>query len=161
MKSTEQKLEQIMRRMAADRAEDAPADAIRYAKNLFRTRAVEAKPTVLRRILASLQVDLEPNRAAFGERSAAGAEARQMLFDAEDNAVDLRVTAAADRFDVRGQVLGAGFEAGEATIMAGELQYRSPLDAQGGFSFGGLEAGEYSLTISGRSIDIQIEKIIL
>ena len=161
MNSPEQNLEQIMRRMAADRAENAPAEAVTYAKNLFRTRAVEAKPTVLRRIMASLQVDLAPNRAAFGERSAAGAEARQMLFDAEENAVDLRVTAVDDRFDIRGQVLGAGFETGEAVIAAGGTAISSKLDAHGGFGFAGLEAGEYSLTISGTSTDIQIEKITL
>jgi hypothetical protein len=157
----EKRLEHIVKRMTADRSQDAPADAVKYAKDLFRVRAAEARPSMARRILAALQIDLAPNVAAFGERSAAGAEARQMLFDAEDNAVDMRITAAGELFDIRGQVLGSGFENADAEIAGPAGKQASKLDENGGFTFTGLAAGDYSLSIRGTAADIVIEKFSL
>ena len=54
----EQKLEHIIRRMQADTSIDAPADALKYVSDLFRTRAAEPKPTLVQRLVAALKVDL-------------------------------------------------------------------------------------------------------
>ena len=143
--------------MQADTATDAPADVLKYTKNLFRTRAIEPKVSAVRRVLAMIKMDLAPNRAAFGERSAAGAQARQMLFDAGDNAIDLRVTATENGFDVRGQVLGGGFENGTA-VLAGS---NATIDELGGFRFDGVAAGEYSLVLSNGTDEIAIEQILI
>ena len=151
----EQKLEHIISRMQADRSVDAPADVLKYAKNLFRTRAAE--PSLLQRIVAVLKVDLAPNRAAFGERSAAGGAARQMLFDSGENAIDLRVTAADGGFDLRGQLLGGGFDDG--TVLIGNAS--SAIDKMGGFRFEAVAAGEYVLTVRGETSEIVIEGLIL
>ena len=151
----EQKLEHIISRMQSDRSVDAPADVLKYAKNLFRTRAAE--PSLLKRIVAVLKVDLAPNRAAFGERSAAGGAARQMLFDSGENAIDLRVTAADGGFEIRGQVLGGGFDDG--TVLIGNAS--SAIDKMGGFRFEAVAAGEYVLTVRGETSEIVIEGLIL
>ncbi len=161
MNNQEQKLEHIIRLMAADRSEDAPADAIKYARDIFRTRAQAPQQSTLRRVLAALQIDLAPNTAAFGERSHAGSEARQMLFDAGDNAVDLRIKQAGEKLHLQGQVLGAGFEGGEAEISQGELNVRAKIDENGGFTFAGLTAGDYSMTIQSSETEILIEKFTL
>lgn len=161
MKNSEQKIEHIIQRMLADRSVDAPQDAITYARNLYRTRAVEPKASILKRVLAVLQVDLAPNRAAFGERSASGSQARQLLFDSGDNAVDLRVTAVDDKFDIRGQILGEGFENGEIEITSGQVLVTVKIDKASSFSVAGLAAGEYDLTITGKNTEIQIDKIDL
>ncbi len=151
----EQKLEHIISRMQSDRSVDAPADVLKYAKNLFRTRAAE--PTLLQRFVAVLKMDLAPNRAAFGERSAAGGAARQMLFDSGENAIDLRVTATDGGFDIRGQLLGGGFEGGSVQI--GDVS--SAIDEMGGFRFEAVAAGEYVLTVRGETSEIVIEGLIL
>jgi hypothetical protein len=162
MNSSEQnKLEHIIRRMAADRSEDAPADAIRYASNLFRSRATQARPSVLRKVLAALHVDLAPNKAAFGERSASGVQARQMLFDAGDNAIDLRVNVEGQKFHIRGQVLGSGIDGGEVELSHDGINVRAKIDENGGFTFAGLTAGEYSLTIQSSETELVIEKFTL
>lgn len=157
----EQKLEQIIQRMLSDRSVDAPAAAIKYAKNLYRTRAAEPKTSVLQRVLAVMKADLAPNRAAFGERSASGAQARQMLFESGENAVDLRITAAKKAFDIRGQIFGEGFENGEIVIANDEISVKAVINEMGGFKLSAVPAGEYSLTVTGIDTEIVIEKLEL
>jgi hypothetical protein len=160
-KTEEQKLEHIIKRMSADRSEDAPAEVIKYARHLFRTRAASTQPSVLRKVLASLQMDLLPNTAAFGERSFAGSEARQMLFDAGENAVDLRINAVGKKMHIRGQVMGGGFENAEAVLTYGDLNIHVKVDENGAFTFAGLESGDYGLSIQGTETEILIEKFSL
>ena len=159
--SEEQKIEHIIQRMLTDRMVDAPEDVVTYARNLYRTRAVEPKASIIRRVLAVMQVDLAPNRAAFGERSASGSQARQMLFDSGDNAVDLRITAIDDKFDIRGQILGDGFANGEIEIISDQVSITVKIDKTNAFNVSGLAAGEYNLTIVGKNTEIQIDKLDL
>lgn len=158
MKRTpEQRLEHIIRRMQTDKTVDAPAELTQFARNLYRTRVVESSPSFIQRIAAVLSIDLAPGVAAFGERSATGGTARQMLFEAGENAVDIRVTAVGKGFDLRGQILGDGFENGTVE-MADAI---ADIDANGGFAISGVAAGEYSLTVRSGSQEIFLEKIIL
>ncbi len=159
MKNTEEKIGHIISRMLADKSVDAPQDAIQYAKNLYRTRAAVPKASLIQRIKAVMQVDLAPNRAAFGERSASGAQARQLLFDAVENAVDLRVTAVESGFDIRGQVLGDGFENGEIEIAGEEYSFDAKIDQASGFKFSIPSAGKYDITIRSNKGEIVIEKV--
>ena len=153
--ANEQKLEHIISRMQADRSIDAPTDSLKYAKDLFRTRAAE--PSLIQRIVAVLRVDLAPNRAALGERSASGGQARQMLFDSGENAIDLRVTATESGFGIRGQILGGGFELGEVQI-GGQF---TEIDEIGGFRFASVVAGEYTMVVRSESRELTIEGLIL
>ena len=155
----EQKLEHIISRMQSDRSVDAPADVLKYAKNLFRTRTTE--PSLLQRIVAVLKVDLAPNRAAFGERSASGGAARQMLFESGDNAVDIRMIASDNGFDIRGQILGDGFASGEAGIECPEFSTSAAIDDIGGFRLKSIPSGEYTLTLRDGKSEIVIENLSL
>lgn len=157
----EQKLNHIISRMQADTAIDAPVDVLKYTKRLFRTKAVEPKMSVVQRVLAVMTMDLAPNRAAFGERSAAGAQARQILFDSGDNAIDLRVTGVENGFEIRGQLLGGGFEDGTATLTSGSSSVNVVIDAIGGFRYENIAAGEYSLVIASNTQEITIEQIVI
>ena len=162
MKNLEDKrIEHIVHRMLTDKAADAPIEAIKYAKNLYRTRAAQPKASIIQRVLAVMQVDLAPNRAAFGERSATASQARQILFDAGENAIDLRVTAVKDRFDIRGQILGEGFENGEIEIANSEISVKVKIDKTSGFKVSGLPAGKYGLTVRGKNAEIVLEQLEL
>jgi hypothetical protein len=108
-----------------------------------------------------MQVDLAPNRAAFGERSATGSQGRQMLFDSGENAVDLRVTAVDGKFDMRGQILGDGFTNSGIEISNDKTSIRARTDEMSGFKISALPAGEYSLTVKGIDTEIFIEQLIL
>lgn len=157
--SQDQTLEHIIRRMQSDTAVDAPADAVRYAKNLFRTRAEQPKESLLRRVIAVMRVDLAPGRAAVGERSSGEGQARQMLFDCGENAVDLRIKANGDRFDIQGQILGYGFENGAVDIASAERSYSVKVDAGSEFSIGGIEPGEYSIVVRSSEQEIVVESV--
>ena len=88
---------------------------------------------------------------------AAGGAARQMLFDSGDNAVDLRITSTENGFDLRGQILGDGFDGAEVTI-GGQT---TTVDDMGGFKFASLSSDEHTLVIRGAISEIVIEKLIL
>lgn len=143
--------------MQTDKSVDAPQDAIKWSKNIFRTRVAERKPGLVERIIGVLSQELVPGKAAFGERSGTAGRMRQMLFEAGDNRVDLRVSPKAGKFDVRGQILGRGWEGSSITFAKQECG----ADKFGGFVFNEIEEGTYDLTISGERIEIVLKGIVL
>jgi|CXWL01.1.fsa_nt_gi hypothetical protein len=157
--SEDQILEHIIRRMQTDMAVDAPADAVRYSKNLFRARASQPKESMLRRILAVMRADLAPGTAAFGERSTGEGQARQMLFDSGDNAVDIRIHKVKKNFTIRGQIFGAGFAKCRIEINSGSRSFTTQIDDMGEFRFDDIRPGEYSVVVRGHDQEIVIESV--
>ncbi|HKQ51011.1 MAG TPA: hypothetical protein VJT74_01490 [Pyrinomonadaceae bacterium] len=102
-----ERLEQVMGLMRSDEGEDAPAALVSQAINLFRARAArDTSPSLTRRILAALSFDSLQMSPAYGVRSGQGA-ARQLLYSAGENDLDLRVTPSGESWVIAGQVLGA------------------------------------------------------
>lgn len=157
----EQKIEHILRRMQADRSVDAPADAILYAKNLFRTRSAEPNRSFIRRMAAVLTADLAPGTLAFGERSATSGQARQMLFESGENAIDVRIVDRGVFVDLRGQVLGPAFENAEVELKSGETHLVNRTDELGSFAFAAVPRGECTLSIRSGESEIFIESLII
>lgn len=157
----EENLDLIIRRMQSDKAVDAPADLITYAKNLYRVRAAEPKMSVVRRVLAVLTADLAPGVAAFGERSTGEGKARQMFFDSGENAIDIRLKQSKAGFSLHGQVLGFGFENGAAELSGKVFSSAAKIDDNSEFRFESVPAGEYSLIIRGSADEIAIEAITI
>jgi len=151
-RSKEENLDRIIRLMQTDDSVDAPADSLKWSKDLFRTRAV--KPGLIRRITAVLKADLAPGRTVFGERSAPGG-ARQMFFEAEGRAIDLRIARRREAFEVRGQVLGEDF--GHCRVNLGS--HTVTADDQGEFMLTGLSEGSYTLTISNGELELVVDAI--
>jgi hypothetical protein len=148
-------IESIIYLMQTDKSVDAPQDAIQWSKNIFRTRV--AKPTLVQKVLAVLQINLAPNKAVFGERSASASQARQMLFEAGDNSIDLRISEADNGFNIHGQILGDGFE--NAEIKLGELVTNTNELSE--FKFKAVAKGSYSLTLTGLKNEIVVENFDL
>ena len=157
--STEKNLQKIVDLMQRDDSVDAPADSIRWASNLFRTRAAEPKPSLVKRIAAVLQMELAPNRPAFGERSASTSQIRQLLFKADDHAIDLRIEPAKKGFTVHGQVLGDGFT--DAAVMLSDDIHTFEVRASEAseFQFENVPAGRYELVIRGDNVEISLRAI--
>jgi hypothetical protein len=135
-------IDKIVRLMQTDEAADAPADAVKWAKNIFRARAAQKKKSLVRKVLAVLQVDLSGGQAAFGERSAAS-QTRQMFFQAGENAIDLRIAKTESGLNLQGQVLGEGFE--KCAVKLGKFE--TTANKLGEFSFAGIPSGKYDLTL--------------
>lgn len=160
--SNRQITEQILRLMQRDDSADAAAESLNWAKNLFRAKAAaEPKVSLVEKIMAVLQVDLSPNRAAFGERSAGAGQARQLLFDAGDNSIDLRVKEDKGVFEVRGQVLGTGFAGGEVELAGNGKSFKAGLNETSEFKLAGIPAGTFAFTARGDGKELVIEGLNL
>ena len=149
------KINRIIYLMQTDKSADAPPDAIQWSKNIFRARAVEPKKSAVRKILAVLQMDLSPNRAAFGERSASASQARQMLFQAGESSLDLRIKAEKKGFSVRGQILGEDFAG--CAVKLGEFE--TTTNELSEFMLNAVPGGKYDLRLQGEQEEIVIEEI--
>ncbi|HQU83844.1 MAG TPA: hypothetical protein PKY59_11990 [Pyrinomonadaceae bacterium] len=155
--SEENLLNQIVHLMQTDKSVDAPQDSIKWAKNIFRSRMVEPKKSFVQKVLAVLQMDISPNKAVFGERSASASQARQMLFEAGENGIDLRITETENGFDLRGQILGEGFA--NSVIKIGETE--TTTNDLSEFVFANIESGIYDLTLKNGETEIVIENLEL
>jgi hypothetical protein len=157
--STEKKLQNIIDLMQRDDSVDAPVDSVRWASNLFRTRAAEPKTSLLKKVAAVLQMEIAPNKPAFGERSASTSAVRQVLYRAGDNAVEIRIEKAKKAFMIRGQILGDGFA--NATIRLAEdgRSFDTAASETSEFQFHNVPAGVYELTIQGSAVEITLKAI--
>lgn len=150
--SNDELINKIIHLMQTDESADAPADSVKWAKNIFRARAAEPKKSLVRKILAVLQMDLSGAQPAFGERSASTlSQTRQMLFQAGENAVDLRISEEEDGFAVQGQILGEGF----ANCIAKLGDFEAKANDLSEFGFAQIPAGKYDLVL--RAADREIE----
>lgn len=157
--STEKNLQNIIDLMQRDDSVDAPTDSIRWASNLFRTRATAPKQSLVKKIAAILQMEITPNRPALGERSASTSKVRQMLFRADENAIDLRIEPSKKGFTIRGQVLGEGFAGAEITLTDDVKKHETRTSDTGEFQFENVAAGRYELVIRGDRAEISLRAV--
>jgi hypothetical protein len=154
-------IEKIIKLMQTDDSVDAPSHAIEQAKNIFRGSIREPKKSILQRVIAVLQADLLPDKAAFGERSASVLKSRQLLYTAGDTGIDLRVSDAAGRIDIHGQILSDAEVCGAVRLFNDERSIESIADDLGEFHLLSVASGKYSLSITCDDREIFIEKIDL
>lgn len=131
------RLRRVVATMRGDDSSDAPAGALAFARNIFRSQqGFEVQPkTRTQKILANLRIDLSAFAPAFGERSAGSAEERQMLFAAGDYDLDLRIKRAENGFAVRGQVLGELANKCLVRLETANFAVETAVSETGAFSF--------------------------
>ena len=156
--STEKNILEILELMRRDDSIDAPAGSIRWASNLFRTLTND-KPSLVKRLVAALQMEIAPNKPAFGERSASASQVRQLLFKAGDNAIDLRIEPHQKGSSIRGQVLGEGFAGAKVRLFSDDRSNDTSANEMSEFSFDNVPAGEYELVIRGGELEINLKSI--
>ena len=153
----EKRLDEIIRLMGSDDSVDAPTDSITWAKNLYRTH--EAHPSLITRIVASLQMNLSPGKAAFGERSGSTATARQMLYNAGEHAIELRITVENSHAQIQGQVLGEGFTGAELILANRNIERKITLGEMSEFNIPDVPRDYYTLTLRSNEKEIVIEDV--
>ena len=151
----ERQINQIITLMKNDDSADAPTDAVRWAKNIFPTRAAAPQKSFVQKVLAVLQMDLSPNKAAFGERSASASQSRQMLFQAGENALDIRLVETENGFNLHGQILGEGFA--NAVVKIGEFE--TIINETSEFKFANVPVGKYTLSFKSDQKEIVVEDL--
>lgn len=155
------RLEQVMLMMRTDTEPDAPRDLIAYAVNIFAQRRESGAPSLLRRIVAALTFDSSTNLApAFGMRSGQAAS-RQLVYSAEGNDVDLRLTLLNDQWLVSGQLLGQGCEAGEVRLEGETKSAVAPLNELCEFTLPPVSSGRYKLLLRLGNIEVEVPQLEL
>jgi hypothetical protein len=157
--NNEDLIKKIVRLMQTDDSADAPAEAVQWSKNLFRARAAEPKKSLVQKILAVLAVDLAPNKAVFGERSASASPVRQMLFAAGDHRIDLRILKVNKGFKVSGQILGESFAGAEIRLFNEGKNFIVKSNELSEFSFEKISKGKYTLSLIFKDKEIIVENI--
>lgn len=135
--------------MRTDVTEDAPPHVIARALHLFPPRDITddaTKPSVWRRILATLSFDSAQLTPAFGLRSAQPAAARQLLFSAGENDLDLRIAPGGEGWVVSGQVLG-GCTGGGVELQGAVSASQTILNNLCEFTLPPVPAGSYTLRL--------------
>lgn len=153
-------LERLVSLMRTDTGQDAPSSVIQRAVNLFRPRPVPAStPSGLqRRILAALHFDSLGLAPAFGVRSGKPG-ARQLLFHAGVDEIDLRIEPAGEAWTISGQVLGKATANGRAILQGALSISQAVLNELSEFTLPPVQAGTYKLILSLADVDVEIEEI--
>lgn len=155
-KSNDNTIERIVALMQADNSVDAPHDSIKWVKNTFRTRATQPKASFVQKIAAVLQMELLPQNTAFGERSGGSAQARQMLFEAGENVIDLRIKEVEGGWEIHGQILGGELTTATLELFSEMKTYRAELTEIGEFKMKKVAGGKYDLKITSGDKEILI-----
>lgn len=149
--------------MRADKAADAPPEALTFAKNLFRTRKqfLPRAESLTKKIWASLKLDVAPYSTVFGERSASGGAERQMLFEAGDFDVDLRIHSGENDFILAGQILGEVPEQISLELQNQNFSRKAAVSELGEFKIENIPAGSYDLNLRFGESEIVIPELKL
>lgn len=153
-------LQQTINLMRADETKDAPRDVLASVVRLFRQRAAVAEgPSLVRRVLAALSFDSASVAPAYGVRSGQ-ATARQMLYSAGANDLDLRVEPSGEAWVVSGQVLGecAG---GRVELAGANAEAAAQLNDLCEFTLPAVPNGSYTLRLRLGEVEVEIPELQL
>jgi len=154
------KLESVMALMRTDESEDAPRDLLSYVINMFQQNRLERESSILRRLVATLTFDSMTTAPAFGVRSAQS-EARQLLYSAEENDIDLRITPRNELWIVAGQVLRADCVGGQVELAGPTGSAVAPLNDLCEFTLPPVSAGKYSLRVKIADLEVEVPELEL
>jgi hypothetical protein len=146
--------------MKTDRSEDAPRDAVAYAVNIFRQQRQSREPSVLRRLIAALSFDSLNTAPAFGVRSGQSAS-RQLIYSAEENDIDLRLTLQDDMWIVAGQVLREDCVGGRVEFDGPSGLVSAELNETCEFTLPPVPPGNYLLRVLMSDVEVEVPRLEL
>lgn len=148
-------LERVLGRMQDDATEnaDAPAALVARTLQLFAPRVAPPAPQLRERVLAMLRFDSLLQPLALGVR-AGRAATRQVLFNANDWDIDLRISRSGTQWIVAGQVLGPG-EGGTVELQGPMVAVRTTMNELWEFALPPVPSGDYNLTLTLKNTEIR------
>ncbi|HEX8708780.1 MAG TPA: hypothetical protein VF723_11100 [Pyrinomonadaceae bacterium] len=155
------RLESVIGLIRTDDAEDAPAGLVSSAVNLFRARSASQRPSLSRRLMATLSFDSLQMSPAYGVRSGQQAGARQLIYNAGECDLDLRVARSGEAWAVSGQVLGRECAGGRVELEGESREARTDLNAQCEFTIPAVPSGSYRLRLCLRDLEVEIPQLEL
>jgi anti-sigma factor RsiW len=151
-------LQQTIAHMRSDSAEDAPSHVVNRALRLLRQKFATARPSLWRQFTALLRFDSWQSQPAVGVRSASSAP-RQMLYEAGEHEIDLRVMTDGSHWFVAGQVIGSD-ALGEVELV-GLVHVSAPINALSEFRLPAVPPGNYTLIARQSDVEIVIPGLVL
>ena len=154
-------LERLVNLMRTDSAEDAPRDVRANAVALFGVRGSSTKPSIAQRLIAALSFDSARLSPAYGLRSGQP-QARQLLYSAGENDLDLRVRPSGAEWVVSGQVLGVC--AGGQVELQGETGGSTAIAALNDlceFALPPVPTGRYTLKLLLNDMEVEVPDLEL
>lgn len=156
-----QRLDEVVRLMETDRAADAPRDVVSHAMNIFSGQAKSPSQSLKRRILAALSFDSGMNQApAFGVRSGQ-TSSRQLIYSAEENDIDLRITVHDDMWVVAGQVMREDCSGGRVEMEGLSGSAAGALNELCEFTLPAVPPGNYSLRVHMTDVEVEVPQLEL
>lgn len=155
----EKNIEKIINLMLSDDSIDASRRDVEWAKNLARSWGLNSTPSFVRRIIAVLAQELSVDQPVFGERSASPAVARQMLFTADEYAIDLRLSSASKGVNIHSQVLGGQCEGAHVKLYNDDFSNETVVDESDEFRLDNVPNGAYTLEINSDKVEIILNEL--
>ena len=155
-----ERLERLITLMRSDNSEDAPTDVISTAIRSFSDYVTSREPAVLRRLIAELVFDSLNMAPAFGVRSGQ-ATSRQLIYSAEENDIDLRLTCNNEMWVVSGQVLRGDCGDGRVEIDGPGGVRSAELNDTCEFVLPAVSSGNYLLRVSMPDLLVEIPQLEL
>lgn len=152
-------LEHTIGLMRSDDCQDAPSPVVARAVRLFRTRSAQPAPGILERVRAVLRFDSVQLTRAYGVR-AEQPVARQLLFGAGEQDLDVRIAPAGDGWAVSGQVLGP-CTVGQAMLEGTEGAAQATLNGLCEFTLPPVPPGRYTLLLRLPEVEVQVPELEL
>ena len=122
-----------------------------FSRALSRT-----KTSFARKVLAVLQMDLSPNQAAFGERSASVSAARQMLSRRTKTQL-IAISKTGKKLEMHGQIFGEGFARCAIKLTGEKYSFETQADELSEFSFSEIPSGHYDLILRSGESEILVQ----
>ena len=155
-----QRLGEVVSLMQTDRTVDAPRDVVAYAMGIFSDRAKAPGQSLKRRILAALSFDSMNQAPAFGLRSGQTGT-RQLIYSAEENDIDLRITLHEDMWVVAGQVLREACAGGRVEIEGLSGSTSAALNDMCEFTLPAVPPGNYLLRVHMSDVEVELPRLDL
>lgn len=153
-------LTHLIELMRTDKGENAPQHLISRIEQLSDSPPAPASDSseLRRRILAAIRFDSHGLAPAFGVRSAAPV-ARQLLFNAEAHAIDLRIQPEGEAWVVSGQAFGDATANARVELKGLTSASQVILNAQSEFILPAVPAGHYKLILHLADIDVEVDDL--
>ena len=151
-----QNLRRLVFMMKSDTAKGAPRDVLMSALSI----CTPARPAALPRIVAVLTFDSRAAGPAFGMRSI-HTTSRQLLYTAQETALDLRVTVENEECSLAGQLIRDNCEGARIELSGAAGTVITELNEVCEFSFPAIPVGKYSLRVKMPDVEIEIPELEL
>ena len=145
--------------MRSDKMEDAPSNVLQRAFSIMPRKVVVETPSLIQKIVAALSFDSATFTPAYGVRSGATSTSRQLIFNAGERDVDLRITSHGNEWVIAGQILGCA--EGHVELKGENVTYKAELKELCEFKLPPVKEGTYKLYLMFEDAEIELPEIVV